>query len=65
MRSLPDKAPSQQVTVAREILFALRDRLQHIRQKLSAPDVRQLAASALTYVNFMVRGWTPGDPGPA
>jgi hypothetical protein len=52
--------PSLIPPTAREILFSLRDRLQHLRQKLPAPDARQLAASAITDVNFMVRGWTPG-----
>jgi len=50
----PTKLPD-----ARETLFALRDRLQSMPRKLSAPDARKLAASSLVDVNTMVRGWTP------
>jgi len=58
------RKPSLIPPTARETLFALRDRLQHIRQKLPAPDARQIAASALADVNFMIRGWTPGSKVP-
>ena len=57
--------PVQEAPAARETLFALRDRLQRIPQKLPAPDTRKLAASALADVNSMVRGWTPASTIPA
>ena len=53
------KKPSSAPPTAREILFNLRDRLQRIPQKLPAPDARQMAASALADVNFMIQGWKP------
>lgn len=59
------KKPSLIPPAARETLFNLRDHLQRIPQKLSAPDARQIAASALADVNFMIRGWTPGSKVPA
>lgn len=46
---------------ARETLFALRDRLQRIPQKLPAPDARKIAGITLADVNFMVKGWTPAS----
>ena len=57
----PRKKPSLIPPTARETLFNLRDRLQNIPQKLPAPDARQIAASALADVNFMIRGWTAGS----
>lgn len=63
-RTEPDatrKEPSLIPPTARETLFNLRDRLQRIPQKLPAPDARQISASALADVNFMIRGWTPGS----
>jgi hypothetical protein len=57
----PRKMPSLIPPTARETLFNLRDRLQNIPQKLPAPDARQIAASALADVNFMIRGWTAGS----
>src|SRR4026209_1639303 len=53
------KKPSLIPPTARETLFNLRDRLQRIPQKLPAADARQISASALADVNFMIRGWTP------
>ena len=58
------RKPSLIPPTARETLFALRDRLQRIPQKLPAPDARQIAASALADVNFMIQGWTPGSKVP-
>ncbi|MCI0721773.1 MAG: hypothetical protein L0338_22800, partial [Acidobacteria bacterium] len=55
---------SARPATARETLFGLRDRLQRIAQKLRAPDARQMSASALADVNFMIRGWTPGSKVP-
>jgi len=66
-RTEPDttrKKPSLIPPTARETLFNLRDRLQRIPQKLPAPDARQMSASALADVNFMIRGWTPGSKVP-
>jgi hypothetical protein len=57
----PRKKPSLIPPTARETLFSLRDRLQIIPQRLPAPDARQIAASALTDVNFMIQGWRPGS----
>jgi hypothetical protein len=56
--------PSLIPPTARETLFNLRDRLQRIPQKLPAPDSRQIAASSLADVNFMIQGWTPGSKVP-
>lgn len=49
---------------ARETLFSLRDRLQRIAQKLRAPDAQAMVAAALSDMNFMIRGWTPGSKVP-
>jgi hypothetical protein len=46
---------------ARETLFNLRDELRLIQLKLPAPDARRIAQVALSDVNFMIRGWTPGS----
>lgn len=56
---------SSRAPTPRETLFNLRDRLQHIQRKLPAPDARKLAVSALSDVNFMIRGSTPGSEVPA
>jgi hypothetical protein len=50
---------------ARETLFNLRDELRLIQLKLPAPDARRIAQVALSDVNFMIRGWTPGCKIPA
>ena len=57
----PRKKPSLIPPTARETLFNLRDRLQSIPRRIPAPDARQIAASALEDVNFMIRGWTAGS----
>jgi len=57
----PRKKPSLIPPTARETLFNLRDRLQSIPQRIPGPDARQIAASALADVNFMIRGWTAGS----
>jgi hypothetical protein len=50
---------------ARETLFNLRDELRLIQLTLPAPDARRIAQVALSDVNFMIRGWTPGCKIPA
>ena len=60
----PRKKPSLIPPAARETLFNLRDRLQSIPRRIPAPDARQIAASALEDVNFMIRGWTAGSKVP-
>src|SRR5262245_52420242 len=58
------RKPAPNPPAARETLFNLRDRLQAIPHKLPAPDTRQMAASALADVNFMIRGWTASSTVP-
>jgi len=53
--------PTEELAGPRETLFGLRDRLQRIKQKLSAPDARKITTAALADVDFMIRGWTPGN----
>jgi hypothetical protein len=57
--------PSVIPPTARETLFNLRDELRLIQLKLPAPDARRIAQAALSDVNFMLRGWTPGSKIPA
>ncbi|MBM3801555.1 MAG: hypothetical protein FJW26_04490 [Acidimicrobiia bacterium] len=47
------------VSDVRQTLYALRDRLWRISQKLTAIDARRMAASATADVNELVRSWTP------